>query len=82
MGLTDEDAAQRRSLLTADDVARDIVAGVEAGDFMILPHPAVKEYTMQRAQDPDRWITGMQMLRSKAQERFGAAGAQTLYKMI
>jgi hypothetical protein len=55
---------------------------VEAGEFLILPHPQVAEYTRQRAEDPARWITGMQMLRAKAQENFGAARPETLYKLV
>lgn len=82
LGLSDEDAAQRASLLSADDVARAIVSGVEADDFLILSHPIAKDYAIQRAQDHDRWIKGMQVLRSKAQEHFGSASAETLYKLV
>ncbi len=82
LGLSDADAAQQASLLTADDVAKAIVAGVEAEQFLILSHPAVKDYVMHRAQDHDRWITGMQMLRAKAREHFGSAAAGTLYKLV
>jgi len=55
LGLDDADAAQRETLLTADDVAAAIVSGVEAGDFLILSHKVVKDYVMQRAQDHDRY---------------------------
>lgn len=82
LGLTDEDAKARGSLLTADDVAQAIIAGVEDNRFLILPHPDVKAYTAQRSADHDRWITGMQMLRSKAQDAFGEAKAQTMYKLV
>ena len=82
LGLSDADAEDRASLLTADDVAAAIVAGVEADQFLILSHPVVKDYTLQRAQDHDRWITGVQLLRAKAQKHFGEAAAQTLYKLI
>lgn len=82
LGLTDDDAAARDSLLTADDVARAIVDGVESDRFLILSHPQVREYTALRGQDHDRWITGMQMLRAKAQEVFGDVKAETLYKLV
>ena len=82
MGLSDADAEERASLLTANDVAQAIVDGVENDRFLILSHEAVKEYTVQRAMDHDRWITGMQMLRAKAREHFGAAAPQTLYKLV
>ena len=82
LGLSDDDAAKRASLLTADDVAAAVVDGVEAERFLILSHPVVKDYTVQRAQDHERWITGMQLLRAKATEHFGTAAAQTLYKLV
>lgn len=82
LGLSDADAADRASLLTADDVANAIVEGVEAGKFLILSHPVVKDYTMQRAQDHDRWITGMQMLRAKVVDTFGSVSAETMFKLV
>lgn len=82
LGLSDADAKDRASLLTADDVAQAIVEGVEANRFLILSHPVVRDYTIQRAQDHDRWVSGMQMLRSKAREHFGDAAAETLYKLV
>lgn len=82
LGLSDEDAADKPSLLTADDVAATIVDGIETDKFLILSHPVVKDYTIQRAQDHDRWITGMQMLRTKAKEHFGEVSAETLYKLV
>lgn len=82
LGLSDADAKDRSSLLTADDVALAITAGVEAGQFMILPHPVVKDYAMQRAKDHDRWIAGMQMLRAKALTTLGSANPETLYKLV
>ena len=82
LGLDDKDAKDRASLLTADDVAQAVVEGIEANRFLILSHPVVRDYTLLRAQDHDRWITGMQMLRAKAQESFGEVRAETLYKLV
>ncbi len=82
IGLSDADAATHASLLTAHDVAQAIVEGVESDRFLILSHPVVKDYCLHRAQDHDRWITGMQMLRAKAQDAFGEVSAETLYKLV
>ena len=82
LGLDDTDAAKRETLLTASDVAAAIVAGVEADQFLILSHPQVAQYTLQRAQDHDRWVQGMQLLKAKATEVFGSATATTLYKLV
>lgn len=82
LGLSDVDASDRGSLLTADEVASAIVAGVEAKKFLILSHPDVQGYAAQRAQDHDRWIAGMQKLREKALKTLGGARAETLYKLV
>ena len=82
LGLSDEDAQSRASLLTADDVAAVIAHGIEANQFMIMSHPAVQGYAVNRARDHDRWIAGMQMLREKAIETLGTARAETLYKLV
>lgn len=82
LGLSDADAEQQASLLTADDVARAITDGVEENRFLILSHPAVQGYAVHRAQDHDRWITGMQMLRAKAEEQFGGVSVESFYKLV
>ncbi|MBD3665248.1 SDR family oxidoreductase [Sulfitobacter aestuariivivens] len=82
LGLSDKDAEGPNSLLTADDVASAIVAGVQANKFLILSHPEVQKYTLNRAQDHDRWITGMQMLRAKVQQTFGEVRAEEMYKLV
>lgn len=82
LGLTDSDAAQQASLLTADDVAVAVVDGVEAGRFLILSHPEVQTYALHRAKDHDRWVAGMQMLRAKAVETFGGIHVENFYKLM
>ncbi|MFK7836936.1 MAG: SDR family oxidoreductase [Sulfitobacter sp.] len=82
LGLSDEDAAAQETLLTADDVALAITDGVEAGRFLILSHPDVQTYAAHRGKDHDRWITGMQMLRAKAQETFGGIEVSSFYKLV
>ncbi|TPG19430.1 SDR family oxidoreductase [Pedococcus bigeumensis] len=45
-----------------DDVARDLVAAMEDGRFLVLPHPEVAEMYAHRAADPDRWLAGMRKM--------------------
>jgi NAD(P)-dependent dehydrogenase (short-subunit alcohol dehydrogenase family) len=52
-------------ILSPDQVADDIVAGVRAGRFLVLPHPQVQTYFQRKAADYDRWIAGMQRFRRK-----------------
>ena len=82
IGLSDADAAERDSLLTADDVAVSILDAVAANQVLVLPHPTVQEYTVLRAQDHQRWISGMQKLRAKAVRETGTLRVQDFYKLI
>ena len=52
-------------ILSPDQVADDIVAGIHAGRFLVLPHPQVRTYFQRKAADHDRWISGMQRFRRK-----------------
>jgi len=50
-------------VLTPAEVADAVVAGIAAERFLILPHPEVTTYTRRKAEDPDRWLSGMARLR-------------------
>jgi NAD(P)-dependent dehydrogenase (short-subunit alcohol dehydrogenase family) len=49
-------------ILTADQVADAVLAGLREERFLILPHPQVGTFWAQKASDPDRWLTGMRRL--------------------
>ena len=49
--------------LEPEQVADDVVKGLEAERFLILPHNEVAEYVRRRATDHDRWLRGMRRLR-------------------
>jgi NAD(P)-dependent dehydrogenase (short-subunit alcohol dehydrogenase family) len=50
------------SALEPEQVADDVVKGLEAERFLILPHGEVAEYVRRKAADPDRWLRGMRRL--------------------
>ena len=54
------------SALEPEQVADDVVKGIEAERFLILPHPEVAEYVRRKATDHDRWLRGMRRLASNA----------------
>jgi NAD(P)-dependent dehydrogenase (short-subunit alcohol dehydrogenase family) len=53
----------RDGVLTAAAVADAVVEGLAAEQFLILPHPEVATYLRRKADDPDRWLSGMARLR-------------------
>jgi NAD(P)-dependent dehydrogenase (short-subunit alcohol dehydrogenase family) len=52
------------SALEPEQVADDVVKGIEAERFLILPHGEVAEYVRRKATDHDRWLRGMRRLAS------------------
>ncbi len=53
--------------LTPEQVAEAVVRGLEAEQFLILPHPEVLEYFRRKATDYDRWLRGMRRLQASVQ---------------
>jgi NAD(P)-dependent dehydrogenase (short-subunit alcohol dehydrogenase family) len=51
------------SAIEPEQVADDVVKGLEAERFLILPHGEVAEYVRRKADDHDRWLRGMRRLR-------------------
>jgi NAD(P)-dependent dehydrogenase (short-subunit alcohol dehydrogenase family) len=49
-------------VLTPEQVADDVVAGLADGRFLILPHAEVATHLARKAQDPDRWIGALQRI--------------------
>ncbi len=52
-------------MLEPDQVADAVIAGLAAETFLILPHPEVATYFQRKANDYDRWLTGMRRLQSR-----------------
>ncbi|MGE5828667.1 MAG: SDR family oxidoreductase [Micromonosporaceae bacterium] len=56
-------------LLEPEEVADAVLAAIDDGRFLILPHPEVAEYERRRASDRDRWLNGMRRLRADLDRR-------------
>ena len=57
--------------LSAEQVARDVLAGLEQETFAILPHPQVLGYMRKKTDNYDRWISGMAKIQAKMREAYG-----------
>jgi NAD(P)-dependent dehydrogenase (short-subunit alcohol dehydrogenase family) len=53
------------AILSPDEVAEAVLAGVAAERFLILPHPEVLDYYRGKGLDYDGWIAGMQRLQAR-----------------
>lgn len=55
-------------ILSADYVADCILAGIQQERFLVLPHPQVTTYFQRKADDHNRWISGMRRFRRSLTE--------------
>jgi NAD(P)-dependent dehydrogenase (short-subunit alcohol dehydrogenase family) len=55
-------SASVNGVLTAEQVAGDVVDAMRDEKFLVLPHPEVAQYFVKKAEDYDRWLGGMQKL--------------------
>lgn len=53
-----------------EDVADALFDAMETDRFLVLPHPEVANYARARADDPDRWLRGM----NRVQQKWEATG--------
>ena len=47
-----------------DEVAEAVIQGLDAEQFLIAPHPKVREHFRRKADDYDRWLAGMRRLQA------------------
>ena len=57
-----DDSFVRSVAIDPERVAAEVVEGLRAERFLILPHPEVAEYFRNKAADHDRWLAGMRKL--------------------
>ena len=50
-------------VISTEAVADSVMAGLAAESFLILPHPQVAQYMLNKMQNYDRWLGGMAKLR-------------------
>ena len=60
----------RDGLLEPSDVANALKAAIVADEFLVYPHPVVKNYFINRAMHPDAYLSGMRRLKTKVGQAF------------
>lgn len=56
-------------IMKPEEVAAIVVDGLAREEFLILPHPSVREYIQRKAGDYDRWLGGMRKLQARYGEQ-------------
>ena len=59
------DVASVDGIMEPEQVADAVIKGLDAEQFLILPHEDVMQYMQRKAADRDRWIAGMNRLHRK-----------------
>jgi len=67
IGQGDGGTAGVDGVMSPRQVADEVVKGLAAGEFLILPHKEVIQYRQRKADDYDRWLGGMRKLRRRFQ---------------
>ncbi len=62
---TPDSGTVRDGVLSADEAAAQIMAGIADDRFMIYTHPTAGAYWAKKAADPERWIKSMASLKQK-----------------
>jgi len=57
----------RESAVEPEQVAEDVVKGLDKETFLILPHPEVAEFFVRKATEYDRWLRCMRRLQANTQ---------------
>ena len=63
-------------MLEPEAVAECVIETMAREEFLILPHPVVREYVLRKATDIDRWLAGMNRWRARAEFGGGAVEDQ------
>ncbi|MHA7874855.1 SDR family NAD(P)-dependent oxidoreductase [Roseivivax sp.] len=81
IGYGDGDAPAHDRVITADEVAEVVVAGITEERFLILPHAEAGKFFRMRANDPEGWIAAMRRLRGRVMED-GPTDIASLHRKI
>ncbi|WP_226688447.1 SDR family oxidoreductase [Ruegeria arenilitoris] len=52
-------------MLEPEEVADACLSAIQSEQFLVLPHPEVRDYMQLKAGDYDRWLSGMQKLNQR-----------------
>ena len=58
-------------MIEPDECAAAVIEAIEKEQFLITPHGEVLEYINRKANNYDRWISGMQRLQERYEEFYG-----------
>ena len=79
---TGEGIDQYPGVISPEQVAEAVVQGIDAEQFLILPHPDVEQYIQFKTGNYDRWLGGMRKLRRKIIDDIGSTRLEEMHKLV
>ena len=73
---------QYPGVISPEQVAESVVQGIEAEQFLILPHPDVEQFIQFKSANYDRWLSGMRKLRRKIVSEVGSTKLEEMHKLV
>ncbi len=73
---------QYPGVISPEQVAESVVQGIEAEQFLILPHPDVEQFIQFKSANYDRWLSGMRKLRRKIVSEIGSTKLEEMHKLV
>ena len=79
---TGEGIDQYSGVISPDQVAEAVIEGIDAEQFLILPHADVEQFIQFKAANYDRWLGGMRKLRRKIINEVGSTQLSEMHKLV
>ena len=73
---------QYPGVISPEQVAESVVQGIEAEQFLILPHPDVEQFIQFKSANYDRWLSSMRKLRRKIVSEVGSTNLEEMHKLV
>lgn len=73
---------QYPGVISPGQVAEAVVNGIDAEQFLILPHPEVEQFIQFKTGNYDRWLGGMRKLRCKIIDDIGSTRLEDMHKLV
>jgi NAD(P)-dependent dehydrogenase (short-subunit alcohol dehydrogenase family) len=77
-----ESIDQCPGVISVEQVADAVVKGIDAEQFLILPHPDVEQYIQFKTANYDRWLGGMRKLRRNIIGEIGSTRVEDMHKLV
>jgi short-subunit dehydrogenase len=71
-----------QNIIVASEVADAVIKGLEKEEFLILPHPEVKQHFLKKANDYQRWLSGMTKIKQRALSTHGDLTIKSIIKSL